>query len=104
MKTKRFYYAVIFTSVQSEKTLGYNEMAAKMVSLAKEQKGFIDIESARDSIGITVSYWDSIEAIKQWKANYEHLNAQKIGRERWYDSYKIRICRVEREYEFEKNI
>lgn len=102
MKNNNPYYAVIFTSTQTEAIEGYSEMANQMEALAKEQDGFLGVESARNSVGITVSYWESLEAIKQWKANTDHLFAQQKGREQWYNWYKVRICKVEREYEFEK--
>ncbi len=94
------YYAVIFTSTQTDDTEGYSEMAEKMETLARQQDGFIGIESARNTIGITVSYWESLEAIKNWKDNSEHLLAQQKGREQWYNWYNVKICKVEREYEF----
>jgi heme-degrading monooxygenase HmoA len=94
------YYAVIFSSLMNAETGGYSEMAAKMDELAKQQPGYLGIESARNEIGITVSYWASLEAIRNWKANADHLMAQRYGREKWYASYKVRICRVERNYEF----
>jgi heme-degrading monooxygenase HmoA len=100
MKNFKPYYAVIFTSTQTEAIDGYTEMAEKMEALAKAQKGYLGIESARNSIGITVSYWESLDAIKAWKANTEHLLAQQKGREQWYNWYNVRICKVEREYEF----
>lgn len=75
-------------------------MATKMENLAKQQAGFIGIESARDGIGITVSYWKILDDIKNWRANLDHLGAQKLGKEQWYSWYKVRICKVEREYEF----
>ncbi|NRA91475.1 MAG: antibiotic biosynthesis monooxygenase [Psychroserpens sp.] len=103
MKENNPYYAVIFTSTQSENIEGYLEMAKKMELLAKQQDGFLGIDSARNSVGITVSYWRSLEAIKGWKANSEHLFAQQKGREEWYNWYNVRICKVEREYEFEKS-
>ena len=92
------YYAVIFTSLRTEGDHGYGDMATKMVQLASEQPGFIGIESAREEVGITVSYWRDLESIKQWKANTEHLFAQKLGREQWYRSFKTRIAKVERDY------
>lgn len=94
------YYAVIFTSTRTEVEAGYAEMATKMVELAKVQPGYIGMESARSEIGITVSYWESLEAIKNWKANMEHLEAQEKGKTTWYKNYKVRIAKVEREYEF----
>ena len=101
MKTNfKPYYAVIFTSTQTENTEGYTEMTEKMESLAEQQVGFLGIDSARSDVGITVSYWESLEAIKNWKTNSEHLFAQRKGREKWYNWYNVRICKVEREYEF----
>lgn len=94
------YYAVIFTSTRSKIEEGYAEMAEKMEQLAKQQPGFIGVESARNEIGITVSYWKSLEAIKNWKMNLDHLDAQQKGRSAWYKNYKVRIAKVEREYEF----
>ncbi|OIR00183.1 hypothetical protein GALL_178290 [mine drainage metagenome] len=73
-----------------------------MVELAQQQPGYLGHESARNELGITVSYWESIEAIKNWKMNAEHLMAQQKGREEWYANYKTRICLVERDYEFLK--
>ena len=94
------YYAVIFTSTRTEVGAGYAEMAIKMVELAKAQPGYIGMESARSEIGITVSYWESLEAIQNWKANMEHVEAQEKGKTTWYKNYKVRIAKVEREYEF----
>lgn len=96
------YYAVIFTSVRTDIEEGYDEMADLMVKLAKEQDGFLGVESARNQIGITVSYWENLESIRNWKQNIDHLMAQQKGREKWYQSYRTRICLVEREYSFEK--
>jgi heme-degrading monooxygenase HmoA len=93
------YYAVIFSSLDTEVGEGYAETAARMVELAAQQPGFLGVESAREELGITVSYWSDLESIKAWKRNAEHLLAQKMGREKWYSSYKTRIARVERDYE-----
>lgn len=92
------YFAVIFTSTRTESDNGYDETADRMVELAEKQAGFLGIESAREDVGITVSYWADLESIKQWKANSEHLEAQKTGRKSWYDSFKVRISKVERDY------
>ena len=94
------YYAVIFTSLKSENDDGYNEMAVKMEVLAKQQSGFLGIESAREELGITVSYWESLEAIQKWKANLDHIEAQQKGKTDWYKYYRVRIAKVERDYGF----
>ncbi|WBX74368.1 antibiotic biosynthesis monooxygenase [Tenacibaculum pacificus] len=96
------YYAVIFTTVLSDNLNGYDAMAIKMESLAKQQKGYLGIESARSEVGITVSYWEDLDAIVQWKNNIEHMEAREMGREQWYKKYQLRICKVEREYGFNK--
>ncbi len=96
------YYAVIFTSLKTDANEGYDAMSDRMVELAIQQPGYLGHESARDGIGITVSYWQSLDSIKQWKQNTEHLFAQQQGRNKWYSHYKTRICLVERDYGFEK--
>ena len=100
MKSKAPYYAVIFTSTQTKNIDGYLEMAIKMEELAKTQKGFLGIDSAKETVGITVSYWETLVDIKNWKQNSKHLLAQQKGKSQWYNWYNVRICKVEREYEF----
>ncbi|WP_347175391.1 antibiotic biosynthesis monooxygenase family protein [Polaribacter uvawellassae] len=95
------YYAVIFSTIMTDNLEGYQEAAERMETLAKQQPGYLGIESARNKIGITVSYWESLEAITQWKNNVEHTEVRNLGREKWYKKYQLRICKVEREYGFE---
>lgn len=92
------YYAVIFTSLRNDGDHGYAEMAQRMVALAAQQPGFLGVESAREEVGITVSYWKDLESIRAWKENAEHLEAQRLGHSRWYAGFTTRIARVEREY------
>ena len=95
------YYAVIFTSQHSLQDIpGYQRKATEMVLLAAQQPGFLGIESARDStgLGITVSYWSSMEAIRNWKQNSTHKGAQEKGQSDWYSQYSVRIARVDRDY------
>lgn len=96
------YYAVIFSSYLTEEVEGYAEMGDEMYDLAQKQKGFLGFESVRNEMGITVSYWETLHDIKNWKTNEAHLVAQKKGKSQWYQSFKTRICKVEREYGFEK--
>lgn len=97
------YYAVIFTAVRTKFDEGYEEMAEKMVELASQQEGFLGIEWAGEDVEITVSYWKDLESIRKWHENAEHKIAQQQGYEIWYQSLKIRICKIERDYEFERN-
>jgi len=97
------YYAVIFTSVRTEGDYGYAEMAVRMVELASQQDGFLGVESARNEIGITVSYWRDLESIRKWKDDTEHAFARGKGRKEWYEAFKVRIAKVENDYVFERN-
>lgn len=96
------YYAVIFASQRTDGDRGYGKMADKMVELATKQQGFLGIESARDEeLGITVSYWDSLESIKNWKEHAAHQVAQDRGKAEWYKNFSLRVCKVERHKFFE---
>ena len=94
------YYTVIFTSLRTEGERGYGSMAERMVELAAKQPGFLGVESARDDngLGITVSYWESEAAIRQWRENAEHHVAQEAGKRVWYADYELRVAKVERAY------
>jgi heme-degrading monooxygenase HmoA len=97
------YFAVIFSSVRTEDDPdGYAATAERMAELAASMPGFLGVESVRgpDGFGITVSYWSSEEAIAAWQRHGEHLEAQRLGRERWYRRFELRVCRVERAYGF----
>lgn len=95
------YYAVIFTSTTTDDTAGYAVAAERMIELAAAVPGFLGVDSARDTeLGITVSYWDSEEAIARWKLDAEHTAVREQGRARWYSAYELRVARVERAYGF----
>ncbi len=96
------YYAVVFTTLRTDVDENYEETAYQMELLAEQQDGFLGIESARSQVGITVSYWKSLEAISNWKNNLEHTVAREKGRAVWYQQYQLRICKVERDYGFTK--
>ena len=89
---------MIFTSQRTDVDDGYGAMGDRMVELASQQPGFLGVESVRDAggLGITVSYWSSLEAIAAWKANAEHRVAQTSGRRKWYAHFEIRVAKVER--------
>jgi len=100
------YYAVIFTSLRTQADAdGYSATAERMNELAAKQPGFLGVESVRgvDGLGTTVSYWESLDAIRAWREHEEHRPAQAKGKAKWYARYRIRVCRVEEEYGFEKS-
>jgi heme-degrading monooxygenase HmoA len=97
------YIAVVFTSTRTEGDHGYAAMAEAMDALAAQQPGFLGLESAREGIGITVSYWKDHEAARAWKQVAAHLVAQRRGREVWYTDYRVRVATVERDYSMESS-
>lgn len=98
------YWAVIFANQREGRDAGYIEMAEHMATLAQQQPGFLGMESVRDEqgFGITVSYWRSPEAIASWRLNAEHSDARRLGRERWYSQFELRVAKVERAYSFQR--
>ena len=93
-------YAVIFMSRRSDDTDGYADMAQAMVELGSKQPGFIRIESFSNDEGLncTISWWESEEAIANWKANAKHQVAQKVGMDKWYNWYETQVAEVKRHY------
>ena len=95
------YYAVIFSSTLKVNTKEYQEVSIQMEELAIENEGFLGYEAARDGFGIFISFWKDLDSIKKWKAVSEHQIAQQRGRAEWYQTFKVRIAKVERDYGFE---
>jgi len=97
------YYAVIFTSIRSDIDDGYSETSDRMIELANQHEGFLGVESVREDFGITVSYWKDLESISRWKNNLEHTAARERGRKEWYLQFKVRVAKIERDYQVNKS-
>ena len=95
------YYSVIFatekTASEADRS-AYDIMASQMHDMAAQQPGYLGIDTIENDLGqgITVSYWESLDAIKAWRDHPDHLAAQKLGKEVWYACYSLRIAKVER--------
>ncbi len=96
------YYAVIFTSLRTEGDNGYAATSRRIDELAELAPGFLGQETVRGELGVSVSYWKDVESIMMWKQQAEHIVAQRLGREKWYTHYKVRVAKVERDYQFIK--
>lgn len=97
------YYAAIFSSTRTENLKGYDEMDKTLSKMANEQPGFLGLESMQqEERSITISYWESLDAIKNWKNNPLHQQAQQAGKQTWYQHYSIQICKVEKAYDFNR--
>jgi heme-degrading monooxygenase HmoA len=97
------YVAVIFTSTRTDGDNGYDAMADAMAELAARQPGYLGMESAREDVGITVSYWRDEQAALAWKQVAAHVGAQRLGRERWYSDYRVRVATVHRDYSLDSS-
>jgi len=95
------YYSVTFTSLKRKSCPGYEDTAVEMETLAKSMPGYLGFESCSSDVGISISYWKTLEDVKRWKYHPLHVAAQKTGKEIWYHEYKVRIAKVERDYGFE---
>lgn len=95
------YYAVIFSNQISDTPEVYAQMADTMAELAETIPGYIGRETARDADGfaVTVSYWETEAAIKQWREHAKLQLAQKLGKDRWYHHYSLRVAKIERQYQ-----
>jgi heme-degrading monooxygenase HmoA len=94
------YFTVVFTSQRSKVEEGYTEMNDSVWNDAQKLHGFLGSESLRneDGFGVTVLYFTDMETIHEWSKYQKHLRAKEMGKEKWYEGYRIRIAKVEREY------
>lgn len=100
------YVAVIFTSRRTTvDDDGYSAMGESMDALAKQQPGYLGIESARgaDRLGITVSYWATEADAIAWREVAAHRGAQWLGVERWYEAYSVRVATVTRDHSWARD-
>ncbi|MDA3645627.1 antibiotic biosynthesis monooxygenase [Saccharopolyspora indica] len=98
------YYAVIISSALTDDLDGYDAMSERMAELGARQPGYLGRESQTGPDGreLLVIYYTDAESIAAWKQDAEHLEAQRLGKERWYADYRIEVARVERVYGFER--
>jgi len=98
------YYIIIFTTIRTEGDNGYEAMNEKTFKLVEEQHGYLGAESYENEAGkhVTIVKFKTQEDIKNWRENVVHKEAQKLGREKWYKHYNVKVCKLEREYEFNK--
>jgi len=92
-------YAVIFKAVVKQFDQQYEAMLVELRALSVNKYGCIDIQSVTEGENdVTISYWNNLEDIKQWKQDDRHLLAQGLAMEKWYKSYEVQVVEVIREY------
>lgn len=95
---------VLFRSRLVDDPAGYGEMAQEMVNLARTMPGFVDVKAftAEDGERLTVVWWEDEETLRGWRENVRHRVAQRVGREKWYQYYKLEVAELVRHKEFER--
>ncbi len=92
-------YAVIFKAKCQELDTMYFEMAVQMQELAIQKYGCREfVSSFENDQEITISYWDNLQQIQDWKNDKDHSLAQELGKTKWYQSYSVQITEIIREY------
>jgi heme-degrading monooxygenase HmoA len=94
-------YAVIFKAKTGVQDHQYSEMVGTMRDLAFEKyhcQDFLAVTEGQQEIAI--SYWNTEEDIRNWHQDSQHSLAQKLGREKWYESYVVEVVKIERRYTF----
>lgn len=88
-------YAVIFKAEINKLDSEYSATAERMRDLAIKEYGCTEFTACTEGDNeIAISYWPSQEHIKAWRSNPEHQVAQKLGKEKWYKSYKVQVTKV----------
>jgi heme-degrading monooxygenase HmoA len=69
-----------------------------MEAMAAAQPGYLGHESARDGIGITVSYWTDEASACAWYRHPDHAAIRNAGRGRWYSDFTVHVAQIARSY------
>lgn len=94
---------IIFRSrLRAENEAEYGQVAARIAALARTMPGLIDFKTfaADDGERVTLAEFDTLDNARFWGENAEHLEAQRLGRERFYSEYRVQICQPLRAYAF----
>ena len=80
----------------------YATMADEMLARARTLPGFIDFKSfsADDGERLSVIRWESQETLRAWTDDLRHVVAQRLGREKWYEYFRVEVADVVRSYGF----
>ncbi|HVC69432.1 MAG TPA: antibiotic biosynthesis monooxygenase [Acidimicrobiales bacterium] len=93
---------VFRSRLRPEAVAEYEETADRMDELVRAMPGFVDYKTftADDGERVTVVTFGSLEQHRAWRDHPEHREAQRLGRERFYQSYAIQVGTGVRETRF----
>ena len=82
----------------------YFELAAQLREELVKQPGFVQVERFQSLVDegkiLSLSSWESVEAIAGWRNHAEHMVVQEEGKARIFESYRLRVAKVVRDYGF----
>ncbi len=94
-------YAVIFKAKLRQLDDNYADTAERLRERALQEYGCLEFNSfTQGDDEIAISYWPSEAHIAAWKADSEHLSAQRKGKMQWYDWYSVEVVEVQQEYHY----
>lgn len=99
--------AVIFEVTPAEGQLdAYLDHAARLRDELARMPGFVSVERFRSLTDpgklLSLSFWESEEAVAAWRQHAAHRTAQQAGREGVFAGYRLRVAAVLRDYGLEE--
>ena len=100
-------YAVIFeVEIKDGCQDEYLRLGAKMRERVSQFDGFISAERFSSVVTegkiCSLSFWESEAGILQWKKDLQHTTCQHEGMGALFKDYRIRIAKVERDYQMKQ--
>ncbi|HVN87501.1 MAG TPA: antibiotic biosynthesis monooxygenase [Candidatus Binatia bacterium] len=82
----------------------YQAMAEEMLDRARTMPGFVDFKTyaAADGERISVIHWESLETLRPWTDDVRHVMAQRLGRQKWYEYFRVEVAEIARSYGFDR--
>ncbi len=78
----------------------YAATSRRMHELVEKWPGFLSLKEYRSEDGevVDIARFADEESLEAWRKEPEHLEAQRRGREEFYDRYHIQALKVIRDY------
>ena len=81
---------------------GYLDLAATLRPILEQHDGFISIERFESLTTpgkmLSISFFRDEESVKAWRNIEQHRAAQKMGRNKFFENYRLRVASVIRDY------
>ncbi len=94
---------VIFRSrIRDENTEAFQLLADQLYDIASAMPGFVSYKVFKNEDGerVSIHEWETADHLRAWREHPVHQAAQKMGREKFYESYILQVCESPRESRF----